>query len=474
MRRAIVRIAPLALAMVLGGCLVRARPSTVLPPLGDEGEVRVYLQPLPEGAPRLAFSLSGLALARADGTPAPLDLVLADVSPAAGATQHLLATGRVPAGAYDGLRVQLRRATLATEEGVADLLVPKDPVHLAFQLQVVRGRAATIQLTLRPGQGSDNDFDFAGAFDARVLAPAGSLAQASGYCTTPDLASLSVFERRSRQVTAVVPTGREPRGIAVDPLSLRAYVALAGEDQVQVLDLSTGEDLRRIQLRAGDEPTEVALTPDGRTLVVTNRRSNTAAFLDVDSGLAVDRVATAEQPEALLLDAGGRRAYLLNRRSNELTVIDVGNRAVVARVPTDPEPVRAQLNRIGDRLYLIHRGSPYMTVLAVPALTQASRIFVGLGASALKVDPRTNLVYVAHADSDRIQVFDPSSLLPVDAIAVPGPVGYLGLDPAHNALLALIPSRRLLAFVDLASRRMVSSLEVAAEPYQVVVTGGRP
>ena len=40
-------------------------------------------------------------------------------------------------------------------------------------------------------------------------------------------------------------------GVAVDPRSRRAYVALSGEDQVEVLDLATGEDRRRIALRTG-------------------------------------------------------------------------------------------------------------------------------------------------------------------------------------------------------------------------------
>lgn len=474
MRSAAGWLAPLALGALLA-CQLRARPTSVLPALDTEGEVRVYLQPLPEGAPRLAFSLASVALARPGGPAVPLALILSEVSPPAGAAQRLLATGRVPPGAYDGLLVQIRRATLATEEGgVSDLLVPEEPVRVAAPVQVGRGRAVLVQLKLRPGQAPDHDFDFEGAFDARTPSPAAGAVQSSGYCTTPDLANLSVFDRIARQVTAVIATGREPRGIAVDPVALRAYVALAGEDQIQVLDLVTGEDLRRIPLRVGDEPTELALTPDGRTLLVTNSRSNTLAFVDVDAGVVTDRVSTGEEPAALLLEPAGRRAYLLDRRSGDLAAVDVGNRALVGRVPTEPEPVRAQLDRTGSRLYVIHRGSAYMATLSLPTLAQIGRVFVGLGASALKVDPRTDLIYVGHSDSDRIQVFDPGSLLPVDAIVVPGPVSYLGLDPVQNTLLALVPSRGQVAFVDLANRRMIATVDVAGEPYQVVVPGGRP
>lgn len=473
MRGAVASAAPLALLVLLGACHARVRPSTVLPPLDAEGEVRVYLQPIPEEAPRLGFSIAGMAAKRADGSEVPLALVLAEVSPAAGSSQHLLASGRLPAGDYDAISIRFQRATLTTDEGVADLLVPEEPVRVAVPLALRRGHAVVVQLRLRPGQAQDGAVDFEGAFDAATLGPASAVVQASAYTTSPDLASVAVFDRRSRQVVAVIPTGREPRGIAVSATALRAYVALTGEDQVQILDLGTGEDLRRIPLSAGDEPSELALTPDGRMLVVANRRSSTLAFVDVDAAAVVGRVTVGEDPAALLLDPGGRRAYLLGRRSSEVTVVDVGNRTVLSRVPTDPEPVRAQLNRAGDRLFVVHRGSAYMTVFSLPDLALVSRIFVGLGASAVEIDPRTGFLYVAHGDESRVQVFDPALLLPVDDIAVPGPVSYLGLDPAQNVLMAVVPSRGAIAFVELTRRRVTSSVELGADPYLVVVPGGR-
>jgi hypothetical protein len=100
-------------------------------------------------------------------------------------------------------------------------------------------------------------------------------------------------------------------------------------------------------------------------------------------------------------------------------------------------------------------------------------VFVGLGASALKVDQRTDLVYVGRSDEGRIQVFDPVSELPVDAIAIPGPVSYLALDSLENALLAVLPTLGQIAFVDVTRKRLVAALDMGGEPFQVVLTGER-
>jgi YVTN family beta-propeller protein len=467
MGRAAFIVATLAL-----GCAARPHAPASLAPLDDEGSIHVYLQPFPEDAARLALSFASIAVARADGTEVPLEVALPEAG-GSPARQRLLASGRLPPGRYGAVVLRLRRATLAGDEGPVDLLVGEGPVRVDLALDLPKGAARLVRLALRPGQALDREFEFGGAFAASVLAPANAMVQVSGYCTSPPGATVAVFDRRSKEVTAVIPTGREPEGIALDPLAQRGYVALAGEDQVEVIDLATGTDLKRILLRAGDGPREVGLTPDGRVAITVNERSSTASFVDTEAGAVVERVPTGQEPWSLVMGRGGRRAYVLNRRSNSVTVLDLGNRAVAGEVPTDPEPLRADIDGAETRLYVVHRGSAYMNVYSLPDLAPTGRIFVGLGASAVRVDARNGRVYVASAEERRIQVFEPGSLLPVDAIEVPGPVSFLALDDIENALVAVMPSLRAIAFVDRTSRRVVGVADVGPEPYQAAVVRER-
>ncbi len=464
-------VATLAVSL-LAGCHLRAQGSPALPALSREGEVRVYLQPLPEDVRRLAFSVAGIVASRADGGEEPLEVALPQISGAEPAGQRLLASGRLPPGSYVGLSLRIPRATLASDGGRADLLVPEEPVRVEFPFKVERNRAVLIRLRLR--QAVAQEFRFDAAFLADAAGPENSTVQLAAYCSTPPLASLTVIDRRAHAVSGVLPTGRQPLGVALDARTLRAYVALAGDDQIQVLDLVTGEELRRIPLRAGDEPREVALTPDGALLVAVNSGSNSASLVETASGTVVATVATGDEPSALLLDRGGRRAYVLNRRSRSISVLDLASFAAVQTVPTDPEPLRAALSRDGTRLYLVARGSAHLTVFSIPEMAVVRSVFVGLGASAVTVDPRSDLVYVGRADEGRIQVFDPISALPVGAIDVPGPVSYLAMDHVENALLAVLPASGQIAFVDLARKRVVGTVDVGAGAHQVAVLGEKP
>jgi YVTN family beta-propeller protein len=467
------RLAVVLAVPLLAACHLRAQAPATLPPLSGDGDLRVFLQPFPSDAARLSFTISAAAAARSDGTTVPLDVVLPEVSGATVTGQRLLALGRLPPGPYAGITLQFSRARVAGDHGVSDLLPPEEPIRVEVPFRVERERAVVVRLSLQRGQALAQEFQFDGAFSGAALAPEASTVELSGYCSTPALAGLVVFDRRAREVTGIIPTGRQPLGIAVDFSALRAYVALGAEDVVQVLDLVSGEELRRVPLRTGDEPREVALTPDGATLVTVNTGSNSVSFVDTESASVVGTAPTGEDPSGLLLDRGGRRAYVLNRRSASMTVVDVASRAVVSTVPTDPEPLRAQLNRDGTQLYLIARGSAYMKVFSVPALAVVRTVFLGLGAGALLVDPRTDLVYVGRADEGRIQVFDPLSAMPVDSFPVPGPVSYLALDELDNTLVAVLPTRAQLVFVDVTRKRIVGALDVGGEPFQVALVSQR-
>jgi YVTN family beta-propeller protein len=467
------RAALLAATAAVIACAPRVHAPRVLEPLGHEGELLVYLQPFPEEAARLALSVEAVRAVRSDGAEVPLELLLPEIAAGTASRQRLLASGRVPPGRYTTLAVKLRRATLARDEGPADLLVGSDPVRIDLAVELPAGGARVVRVTVPP-RPVDESFDLATAFRSSSAAPEGSQVPLSTYVPSTASASVAIIDRRTKQVTAVIPTGREPQGLAVDALAQRGYVALAGEDQLEVIDLATGHDLNRVMLRAGDDPREVALTRDGRVALVTNPRSNTLSFVDTRSGMVVDRVATGQEPGPLLLGPGGRRAYVLNRRSNDITVVDVGNRAVAGTLAAEPEPIRAAINRDETRLYVVHRGSPYLKVFSLPDLGTVTRLHVGLGASAVRVDSRTDLVYVASASEARVQVFDPRALLPMDAIALPGPASFLTIDDVENTLVAVLPAQRAVAFVDLTSRRLVGVADVGPEPFQAAVVGERP
>ncbi len=452
-----------ALALpLLAACSLVSHQIAATAPLENEAEIFVELQPLPGDAARLVFELTSVSAVRADGRAMPLEVAL-DGAPG---RQRLLASGRVEAGTYTGLALLFKRATL----GGSDLLVVKEPIHIEAPFAVSRRRAVVLWLTLQPAS-TDQRFAFAPSFIAAV--PAKAVVALTAFCSDEASHQLTIFDKRTRKVTEVLPTGRAPWGIALDPIASRAYVALAEDDQVAIVDIANGAEVSRIRLNAGDSPRELLLTPDRRLLLSANAGSSTVSLIDPNSMIEVGRVQTGDEPTSLLLDRRGARAYVFNQRSSSISVVDLATRSVVATVPTENAPLRGQIDRAGTRLYVASPNSAYLAVYSLPDLSVAKRVYVGLGTSALKVDSNTDLLYVANGIDKRLAVFDPFSLLPIDYLEVSGAVSWMAIDDAENAIFVLLPDSHSIEAIHLTTKKPLGGFSVGAQPRVLALIGER-
>lgn len=459
-----------ALLAATTACAALRTGAPAVRPLEEEGEALVLLLPPSRDAERLTFTLAGVSLVRQDGTEAPLALARTDVEVRANGGQQLLATGRIPPGDYDAVALRARAASVVRPEGAARLMVDEEPARAELGLHVVAGRALVVWLRL--GEGPvQRDFAFAPRFTA--LLPPQTPPQLGMYCTNAGSADVTVADRAANLVTGALPVAGAPRGIALDAAAARAYVALPLEDQVEVVDLASGATIGRIRLGPGDGPTELALAP-GRRLLVVNERSRTVSFVDPLAMTELSRVAVGDAPAAIVLDRAGRRAYVVNRGSASVSVLDVASALVAATIPTDPEPLRVQLSRDGTRLYVVQRGSMYLSSFALPSLAPLARGFIGLGAATLKVDPRTELLYLARAGEAALSVLEPVTLQVVDRFPLPGSPSYLAIDDVEDTLVAVIPERRSLAVIDLTSRKVLTEIPVGVAPHEVTLAAERP
>jgi YVTN family beta-propeller protein len=442
-------------------------------PLQDEGAVYVYLAPFPAESRTVTFPVKAVTAIGDAGQVMPLQVRLPVVSAAEqGRDQRLLATGRLPRGRYVGLRI----ATTDAPPSVADAQAAKpadvaEPPRIEVTFEVRPGQAVVV--TLAPDRQGQAKVVPGVAPRLTGAVPDRTPPALVGACSNTQTNDVTLFDTWTKAVTAVVPTGRSPYGIALDPGVARAFVALSGQDQLDVVDLSRAEWVSKIPMRGGDEPRAMQMLPDGRTLLVVNFRSQSASFVDAFTTQELTRVPVGLAPWSVVLQRGGNRAFVLNRRSNNMTVIDLSTRQAIATVPTEPEPLYGQVSRDGKRLYVIHAGSPYMNEYALPGTTVSKRIRVGLGATAIKVDSRTDLIYIGYAEVGRLETYDPFSALPVDAFDLPGWVSNMAIDDPQNQLFALMPARRAIAVIDLTSRKVLSVIDVSGEPYEVKLAAER-
>lgn len=432
----------------------------------------VYLSPLPARARALGLVVDGVVAVRDDGSAEPLNLVLGDWSGEAASRQRLLAWGSVPPGAYSGVTLRFRSATLKDEQGSRTLDLRDSPAVVRAPFAAPGPGAAVVSLRYDEAGSTAEDGRATPAFLGAT--PSRGASGLIGAVSSRSTGVVTLFDKTSGQVALAIAAGRGASGMALDAQRNRLYVALSGEDAVATIDLLAGTVIGTAALRGGDEPASLALAPDARTLLVANPGSSTVTLFDSSGPTLVERTRVTVQsgPGFVLVDPSGARAFVFCPLEDAVTVLSLPGGLVAATITSPGAPLRGDFNRAGSRLYVTHKSSPYLDAVDTTTLAVAQRAYVGPGVSALKVDPKTDRIYLGFKDSDRVDVFDPAVLMPIDAIRTESGVGYLTIDAEGNDLCVLLPARDEARLLQISGKAVVARIDVPG-PTEVVFAGGR-
>ncbi len=210
------------------------------------------------------------------------------------------------------------------------------------------------------------------------VTPSGALAVVANH----ENDSISIVDLRARRVLADVSLtpgggaagGEFPMGVLVVSDDT-AYVSCQRDREVAVVDLGARKVARRI--RVGGQPTRLVRAPDGAHVYVANANSDTVSVIDTrtvsvvaelptaapkDGPGAVLRTVRGSNPNALALSPDGRTLYVTNGGNNTVAVLALGADGATADVtgliPTPFYPNAITLSRDGGRAFVAYGKSP--------------------------------------------------------------------------------------------------------------------
>jgi YVTN family beta-propeller protein len=349
--------------------------------------------------------------------------------------------------------------------------VPEKSVRSEFDFNVNRKTGYVFSLTFKYKESMGAGFSLTPVFSISI--PAKPIRSLVGYVSNTGSSNLMVFNKKAAQVTGLIPVGRGPSGMALDQRSGRLYAANSGDNEILVVDILADQVTNKIRLTGGDRPQELALTPDGKTLLSVNPGSNTVSFIDPISMLELNRVNVGNGPHSILIDPAGRRAYVFNTFAGTITVLDIPNRSIITTFSTDPGPLRGDFSLTGDNLYVIHELSSYLTVIDPVSFRVLKRFSIGPGMISIKVDRRTGLVYIGRSNDIFVGVYNPFSFVAVDLIRTGGTVSYMTIDDEENNLYMVSSEMNRIIVSNLVRKKILYEIDVGEAPYWVAVTGER-
>ena len=118
---------------------------------------------------------------------------------------------------------------------------------------------------------------------------------------------------------------------------------------------------------AGRTPCAVAVNPKSNAIFVANYADGTVTILDGKTGRVSATIPVGEHPQALAVDALRNRAYVANTFSNTVTIIDGQRRRAVGTLPAGRAPYALAVDPGSVRLYVANEaGDSHFTIVHVP------------------------------------------------------------------------------------------------------------
>jgi PQQ-dependent catabolism-associated beta-propeller protein len=299
-------------------------------------------------------------------------------------------------------------------------------------------------------------------------------AQGIAYVSSEKDNALTMIDLATLSVKGTVPTCKRARHIQLTP-ERRIMVACTDSNEADVIDPATGKSLRRVPL--GDEPEAFDLSPDGKTIYVSNEDEAEASFIDAASGKKLQSIKVGQEPEGVKVSADGKTLYVTSEVASLVHVIDIATAKVVKNVKVGKRPRRMAITADGKELWVTNELDASVSIIDTATHgVIATMKFEVKGARAQDITPVGMLMtrdgkraFVALGKANHVAFVDVAARKTTQLVLVGKRAWNLALDKAEKRLLVVNGLSDDLTVVDVPGAKAIKSIPVGRVPYGVVI-----
>jgi YVTN family beta-propeller protein len=248
-----------------------------------------------------------------------------------------------------------------------------------------------------------------------------------------DFAGFFVIDVATNTRTAGVDLGLRTVGIAISPDGTRAYIAATRftgntpPNGVAVVDTNPNSPtfnqlLAFIAMPASSATRNVAITPDGSRVYVTNQAGNVNVIsTSTNTIVATISAGLGPFPFGIAISPDGTRAYITSQPGGQslanptaLSVIDTNPTSptfnqVIGIAQVGRKSFAAVVTPNGERVYVSNLADNTVSVISASTLAVVATIPVGVSPRGIAVSPDGSKVFVANRDSGSLSVISTAS-----------------------------------------------------------------
>src|SRR5437016_4416551 len=193
---------------------------------------------------------------------------------------------------------------------------------------------------------------------AAILAGCGGSKPAGSYrvyVTNEASGDLTIIDPVKMESAPPVPLGKRARGIHPSPDGKLLYVALSGSplappgvdestlpppdksaDGIGIFDIAQNKMLRKVP--GGSDPEQFAISPDGKTVYVSNEDAAGLSFVDIATGQVLKTLPTGREPEGVMMSPDHKLVFVTSEDEGTVAVVDVAAQTKVKTIKVGRRP----------------------------------------------------------------------------------------------------------------------------------------
>lgn len=227
--------------------------------------------------------------------------------------------------------------------------------------------------------------------------------------------TVSVISTATNAVVSTIKVGKEPRGIAVNPVTPTAYITNFEDDTLSVINTATSTVTDTIPLREGTVqkgPQGIVVSPDGAKIYVVNGHDNSVSVVNPLTKTVTTNIPVGLQPQDIALTKDGSRAFVTNYGGNSVSVINTQTDTVTATIAVGKGPDGIATSPLSDstHAYVAHFAEPDGTAFAIDTSTNTTvgnALTLSFQPTKVTFAPNGKKVYISNFLADLVSVIDP-------------------------------------------------------------------
>jgi YVTN family beta-propeller protein len=241
-----------------------------------------------------------------------------------------------------------------------------------------------------------------------------------------------------------VVVGNGPVGVIFGTSGKFAYVTLAGDNAVAVVNVATKSVVATVAV--GQAPTRVAVQPKSPFVWATNQNSGSVSVIDTRTNQLATTIPVGSIPVGLAFMPSGQFVYICNAGSNLVSVLNTKSRAIVATIPVATGPVEIAINPAGTVAYVVSQASSTISIIDT-ATNTVTKTLSGTPFSTpiwVAFTPSGTEAYVTNNATNSVAVIDTTSQTVTTTIPVGnGPTGIaIGTKPPKITSLSKMSTQQ--------------------------------